>query len=445
MLIHVLLCFSVGALAAAPAVSTARLSGGADVALVERSGLPLVRVEVSMATGELVETGRLDPAALAVLGDTWNVSARGVAPAAWRRNVAARGGLLGAACDTARCSFHLVAPAEEAPALVAAVGELVSNPTLPGPRRAQAAAALRRAWATEWASAATVHRRAVARLLWPAGHPNRLDRVSPPSVSARALRTAWRTVVGEAAALVTVVGDATLARLLPDLEAAFGPLRGSAGRATAPPALDARRAVLVDTGPRDDAHVSLVWRSPAAGASDHAAWLVVADSLVGPFTSRLNLRLRERDALTYRVDGGSRETPEHGRTLVELEAPAARLRDVLRGLDAELDRVRREGPTASELTAARARHAAGGEAEAYAELADVLWQSWSQRGAAALGEPIHDVSLESARAAAASWLATPRTLVVTGHADELEGALGDAGWPVERWSACHAAYGGRCP
>jgi predicted Zn-dependent peptidase len=203
----------------------------------------------------------------------------------------------------------------------------------------------------------------------------------------------------------------------------------------------------VDAPGANQAQITVSWPSPGASAPDAPAYALAFRALAGGFASRVNLRLRERDGLTYRVEG----TEDDGRSEVELAVDPARLPEALVALAAELDAAR-AGLTDAEVDASRRQVWAAGAAEmsTLSGLSERLWHE-GQDGRAP-GDTwrdlvmYRDVSTADVSAAAARWLATPRSWLVSGDGEALESALDDAGWPIDtRWSACFAVYGGGCP
>jgi predicted Zn-dependent peptidase len=198
--------------------------------------------------------------------------------------------------------------------------------------------------------------------------------------------------------------------------------------------------------------VAVTWAGPAAGAPDASAYALAFRALAQGFASRLNLRLREAEALTYGVDGAYTDGAGYGLSQVQLRVDGGRVVDALAALRTELDRLGRGDLDVAALQAARA----GAWVERAGDGATRVGLA-SQLGTEMLfglapGETARrlamyrDVSLAEANAAAIRWLGTPRLWVVTGDRDTLEPALDAAGWPVDTlMSACTAVYGGPCP
>lgn len=434
-----------------PVVWSGVLSGDVPVTIVERHGLPLVRVELSFDTTAV--RGAVALGALDALGQVWGEGAK----AADTRDTSERlGADVSVGCGAVRCWAVLDVPAERLPEALVAVAALVRDPRLEVGSVVRWRREARREWRTDWLGPGIVHSRALGRLTWADGHPYRLDRDAATfRVPAAAVREAWRVVVSEAAASLVVAGDVVPADTVPLLERAFGGLGGPSlpVPVAAPTPVPEGGAHVVASAPgANQAIVSVAWRSPASTDPHHDAYTLAFQALAGGFTSRLNLRLREDEGLTYRVDGGTSAEPGYGWSEVELAVEPPRVGTVLAILSEELERARGEGLRAEEIDAAR--HQLWMEnAVATSTLAGVARAFWLDRRA---GQPagagvthvsaLGDVSLAEVNAAAAAWLGEPRIWLVSGDTDTLEPALEDAGWPTDTvWGACRAVYGGACP
>ncbi len=106
-------------------------------------------------------------------------------------------------------------------------------------------------------------------------------------------------------AVLIVVGDATLARLVPRLEQVFAawspqPVPAEAATAPARPAARARAVYLVDKPEAAQSEIRIGHAgAPRSVDPDYYALQVCMTALGGQFTSRVNLNLRERHGFTY--------------------------------------------------------------------------------------------------------------------------------------------------
>jgi len=432
---------------APPPVWVGALSSGAPVWIAPRHGLPIVRVELSLDTTTL--RAGLAPGALDALGAVWGEGSG--AGGSWRASLDRIGAAAAIGCGPTRCWAALEAPSEAAAEALAALGERVRAPSLAPRAVEQWRRAHRADWRTDWLAPGLVHARAVGRLLWPDGHPTRADRRAEDFTATTAeVRAAWRAVLADAPAHVVVAGDLTPEAALPVLEAAFGGL-GRPPEAlpseALPPLGAAPRHVFVDAPGANQGQISVSWPSPAAGDLDAPAYALAFRAVAVGFGSRMNLRLRERDGLSYRVEGADDE----GRSTVTLAVDPTRMPAALGALAAELDAAT-AGLTAAEVDASRRQAWAAGaeEVSTLAGISNGLWRD--ARAGASPGDTwralavYQDVSVSDVSAAAARWFATPRIWVVSGDAEIAEPALDEAGWGIDlRWGACSAVYGGGCP
>ncbi|MDP2310548.1 MAG: insulinase family protein [Pseudomonadota bacterium] len=431
-----------------PIVWSGTLGGGVPVALVERHGLPLVRVELSFDITMLeVSAGALD-----ALGGVWG---EGLASGDTRDTLEKVGADVSLGCGAVRCWAVLEVPVEGLAEALALSARVVREPMLRSVGIARWRRDARREWSTDWLGPGIVHARALGRLTWPDGHPYRLDRSTAADLQMHRadVRDAWRRVTGEAAASIVVAGDVVPAAVLPLLEAAYGGLGGGASAAeVGPPSAPAGRHVLVNAPGANQAIVSVAWAGPTRMSADYGAYTLAFQALAGGFTSRLNLRLREDEGLTYRVDGAYSAEAGYGWGQIELAVDPLRVGAVLAILTEELERARTEGFTEAEIGAARHQLwlQAAVETSTLAGLARVSWRE--RRAGMTPGASVthlamlQDVSVGQVAAAAATWLAQPRTWLVSGDGDTLEPALEQADWPTDVvWGACQAVYGGRCP
>lgn len=439
----------------APLVWTGALSGpgGMPVWIVERHGLPLVRLELSFDLTPI--RAGLPPGALDALGAVWGEATQHIDT---RDTFERLGADVSIGCGSLRCWGALEVPVEGLEASLARLGEVVRAPPL-GTTALGATAlarwrrASRREWRTDWLAPGIVHARALGRLAWPEGHAYRADRVQATfGVGSAAVREAWRSVVGGGAASLVVAGDVVPSDVLPRLEAAFGGLGGRASPLGVPrPSLPERR-VLVDSPGANQALVTVSWDSPSLIHPDNHPYSLAFHALAGGFTSRLNLRLREAEGLTYRVDGASSADAPFGWSEVELAIDPIQVATVVAVLTEELERAGIAGFTEDEVAAARHHAWVQGavEASTLAGLARTLWLD--RRAGSPPGQAmthlakLEAVSVAEVNAAAAAWLVGPRSWLVSGDTAVIEPLLEQAGWITDTvWGACQAVYGGPCP
>lgn len=203
---------------------------------------------------------------------------------------------------------------------------------------------------------------AVPSLLWPQGHPyswpviGSMDDLTAANLDD--VKGFFRRFYGPENAILVLVGDFTTAQARPLVTAWFSevPRRGPAPAAPtqAPVRLSGeRRAVYEDNVelPR----VSLVWPSAALMAADDAPLDVLSMVLAGGASSRLQKRLVRDEHLAQSVSAQQESRERAGVFTIDVLArPNISLPAIVRIVDEEIEKLRRDGPTTDELQRARA-------------------------------------------------------------------------------------------
>jgi len=158
-------------------------------------------------------------------------------------------------------------------------------------------------------------------------------------------------------ASLVIAGDVDTGQALAAVTKYFGflPTRPAPREATAPPATltSEKRIELTDKVELDK--VVIAWLSPRDGTIGDAACDLLASILARGKASRLYQRLVYRDQLATEVHA-AQETREL-QSVFQIEAlarPGVGVAALEKAIDEELQRLRREGPTAAEVDAARA-------------------------------------------------------------------------------------------
>lgn len=118
------------------------------------------------------------------------------------------------------------------------------------------------------------------------------------------LKAFYRAAYRPDNATLIVVGDVTVATVVPLLEQAFGAWRGD-GPAPArtaivdPPQLRQRQIYLIDKPGAAQSQIRIGWIGVPRSTTDYATLQVLNTMLGGSFTSRLNQNLREKNGYTY--------------------------------------------------------------------------------------------------------------------------------------------------
>lgn len=296
-----------------PAIERAQLSNGIPVVFARRATVPVVRVSIQFDAGYASDPKSklgLQSLMAALLDEgTTSLDAVGIAEAQER---------LGAQINTGatldRTSVTLAALAPNLAPSLDLMADIVRNPAF-DPKEIERLRAQRLATiASELTQPTGIALRTLPPLLYGDAHPygvpftgsGTVDDVK--SLTREDILAAHANWVRPDNAQIFVVGDATLADVLPLLEARFGAWAVPAGArpdksftAPIPPAKP--RIVLID---RPNSPQSLILAGeimPLKGTDDLTTLLAANDVLGGSFLSRLNFDLRETKGWAYGVQG----------------------------------------------------------------------------------------------------------------------------------------------
>ncbi|MBU6267257.1 MAG: insulinase family protein [Sphingomonadales bacterium] len=300
-----------------PVIEHAKLSNGIPVTLARRTAVPKVTVALGFDAGaaaDSLDSPGAQNAMLAVLdeGTADGARVRTATQVAEEQERLGASITAGAAMDTSTVTLTALA-ANLGPSLDL-MADIVRHPAILPPDvervRQQRLAAL----AEALASPQNLALRSLNPLLYGAGHPyaqpgdglgtaESLKAMSPASL--RAVHDKW---LRPDLARVTVVGDITLAQLLPLLEARFGNWRAPATPAPVK-AIDAavpapRARIVVLDRPQSPQSVIVGGRVlPITGRTPGKEALALANEVMGAdFLSRLNSDLREDKGWSYGVE-----------------------------------------------------------------------------------------------------------------------------------------------
>lgn len=171
------------------------------------------------------------------------------------------------------------------------------------------------------------------------------------------VRTYERMFSPRNAALV-VSGDVTQDKLLPKLEAAFGAWRPRPSAVTrkpptAPKAPAVKKRIVFVDRPGAQSQVQLAKIGVPYGAKDREAIIVTNAILGGMFSSRINMNLREKHAYTYGARSYFSMRHGAGPFLVAAPVHAEKTGAAIKEVFAEIDGLRKDGPTPDELALAK--------------------------------------------------------------------------------------------
>ena len=209
----------------------------------------------------------------------------------------------------------------------------------------------------------TILSNTIGEALYPAGHPYASPLLGTEEV-VKAVGAADFVRFHEEAfrpdrLTVAVSGDVRFDDVVAQVERAFGKWKGHAPKAKvaatpAAPKAEDPRVILVDRPGASQSHVALALVGPPRLTKDYDALLVMNTLFGGAFSSRLNMNLREAHAYTYGARSGFdfRHGPgpftAGGAIVREKTGPA--VTEILK----EVDRIRSEAISATELADAKA-------------------------------------------------------------------------------------------
>jgi len=292
-----------------PEVEHATLSNGIPVALARRTAIPKVSIALAFDAGDAADGG--------VRAGTQSLMMELLAEGTKTRSamdIAIEKERLGAQISTGtRTDVNSVAmtalTANLAPSLEL-MADIVRNPAFAPSEVARVKDQRLAEIAQEQADPMGLAYRAVGPLIYGEAHPyGSVGATGKPeaieSLTPEALAEQHRTWMRPDTARFTVVGDVTMAELLPALEAAFGDWRAPATprpvKDIAVPTPPARQRLVVIDRPNSPQSVLMLARVlPVEGKVPEA--LDLANEVIGNgFLSRLNLNLREEKGWTYGI------------------------------------------------------------------------------------------------------------------------------------------------
>ncbi|HTM22626.1 MAG TPA: pitrilysin family protein, partial [Kofleriaceae bacterium] len=294
-----------------PAIEHARLSNGIDVELARRTAIPKVSLALTFDAGNAAD----DPAHAGVQSlmldaleeGTTTRSAEQIAEEQERL-----GANIGAGSVTDASTISMTALTANLLPSLELMADIARHPAFAAPDVARIKAQRLAEIAQEQADPSSLAQRAIRPLIYGSAHPygsvggsgkaETIQALTPADL--RAEHDKW---LRPDLAHITVVGDITMADLLPRLEAAFGDWKAPAGPAPAkaidgPVAPPKPRLVVIDR-PNSPQSVLLFGRVlPLNGAGTGQEALELANEVIGnDFLSRLNSDLREEKGWTYGI------------------------------------------------------------------------------------------------------------------------------------------------
>jgi zinc protease len=298
-----------------PPVQRATLANGMRVQLAERHETPVVQVSLEFPSGFASDRGRKAGTASFAMGML--DEGAGEYDAIGLGNRSEQLGAVigtGAALDTAEVS--LSALRENLDPSLALFADVVRRPRFDATELERVRATWLAGIRQEKTQPGAMSMRVVAPLLYGAGHPYAVPFTGTGyeadiATLGRDELLAWhREQLRPDTATVNVVGDTTLAEILPLLEKHFGdwrPAAGAAARAAIPAAAPARgtRVFLVDQPGAIQTNIAVAQLLPPSTDPDTVDMEFANSVFGGDFTARLNMNLREDKHWSYGARSGA--------------------------------------------------------------------------------------------------------------------------------------------
>jgi predicted Zn-dependent peptidase len=318
-------------------IERARLSNGMAVQFVRNDSVPVVRVQLAVDGGHAVDSRAL-PGTQRLMLATLREGTDGVLGPLDGPEIARRLERLGASVSTSasldRTRFALNALAPNLAASLALFADIVAAPTFPQDQVERVRGQLLAAIANEAVSPEGMALRAAPPLIFGAAHPygqsfsGNGTEAGVKGVTRDDLRAFHAALLQPAKATLLVVGDTSMAQLMPLLEARLGRIRAEAPPLPAPdavaPVTARARILLLDRPGAPQAFVLAGAALPLTGRDDTLALELANDVFGGLATSRLMKRLREEKGWSYGASSSAAAT--WGNMPFLLTAPVDRAR-----------------------------------------------------------------------------------------------------------------------
>ncbi len=292
-----------------PDQQRATLRNGTQVILAERHDVPVVQLSYEFQGGYTADLGRT-PGTASFTMSVLDEGAGGIGPLAFADRVESLGASLGASASLDGSNAYVSALKENLDASLAVFADMVRRPNFDQKEIDRIKATWIAGIAQEKARPSSVAMRVLPPLLYGAGHPYAIpfsgsgDEASIATLTRDDLVAFHRDWVRPDGATLIVVGDTTLAEIVPLLEAHFGDWQAEKA---APEAIavtpvetpQAARVFLIDQPGAVQANIFAgqvipPTRDPASVRFDMANTVIGGD-----FTARLNMNLREDKHWSY--------------------------------------------------------------------------------------------------------------------------------------------------
>ncbi len=345
----------------APKVVEVQLKNGLRVLIVERHDLPVVGLRLVVGAGAGDYEGAR-PGALSFLGGMLEQGTKKRTALQISDDFEAIGAQHGAWFDWDSGGVSVKVLADKLEPALELMSDVALHPTFPDAEverlRARRIAGIQ----SEKSSPGTIAQNALVAALFgrahPYGHSLSGEEVDAKKLTRAELVRAYERLFVPKNAAIVVAGDITKDAILPKLEATFGQWKSTAGAIShkgpkpITKAATDKRIVLVD---RAGAQSQIqVFRPGVPYANKDRDSIVVMNAILGGmFSSRINMNLREKNAFTYGARSYFAMRHGAGPFLAGASVFAEKTVPAIKEIFAEIEGLRRDGPTQEELALAK--------------------------------------------------------------------------------------------
>jgi len=427
-----------------PATTRFVLPNGLKVIVVSTHDLPVVSVRLAIAAGGNDEPqgkrSLANYAAAMLTKGTQKRTGRQIA-----EEIAGIGGDIDASADLETTYVSCQSLAKDAGTCLGAIAEIAATPSFPQSEMVTVAEGIVANLRYSRENPPALAAQHLENALWGEDHVRgwRPTEESVRSISRKDLQTWHRTRFVPANAILAVAGDVDPMAVRPLLAKAFA--RWGAGKAPArkiypEPALKGVTVRIVDKPDAVQSNILIGSLGVAHKDADFIPAIVANDVLGNPgFSARLNKALRLEGGRTYGASSAFESWKQRGAFQAQAATRNAETAATLKRMLDEIKKIHDEGPTAVELTEAKAR-LAGRYPMNFQNVADLataflvadlheLGEDWVRGFPPAVGA----VTLEQARDAAKKHIdAANLVVVVVGKGDDVAPQLAQLGLTATR-------------
>jgi len=327
------------------------LANGLPVTMVPFGQVPKVTIRLVVSAANLHE--KKDEVWLADLtGSLMEQGTVTLSADALARSFATMGGELGISVGPDTTTINTDVVSERGADALRLVADVVQRPQLPESELGRLKSDLLRTLSIQRSTPQAIAQEKFAELLY-GDHP--YGRVFPPEATLKAftidqVRAFHHNNFNAARARLYVAGVFDAAAMEAAARAAFEKWeRGSAAAPPKPPPADNKRFALLDRADAPQSTVLLGLRVPSPAHKDWVTLEVTNSLLGGAFISRITSNIREDKGYTYSPNSAVQTHPGEANWVETADVTTKVTGDSLKEIFFEIERLRREAPSATEL------------------------------------------------------------------------------------------------